>query len=446
VKPVVTELVPGAGEPGAAASAGAAPGAGRTATIAVVGLGYVGLPTALALRAGGRPVLGIDVSGRRLAQVRERRCDLTPADHERLAEALGDPAGFTLTDSPERLGEAEAVVICVPTPIDAHHVPEIGALRAACATVCEEARRGQTIILTSTTHVGATRELLIEPLGRRGLRVGREVCVAFSPERIDPANTAFPQELVPRVLGADSERCAQRARAVVAAVAPSVHLVSSPEAAEMTKLYENSFRAVNITLANEMAEAARSLGLSATEIVDAAATKPYGFMPFRPGPGVGGHCIPCDPHYLLWQLRAARHSMPMLERAMAGIAERPRQVADRAGEVLSRQCARGVAGARILIAGVAYKPGVADVRESPALELIELLERRGAEVAYCDPLVPLIERPQGTLISVGDPDLADYDLLIAHTVHPGQDLGLLEAAPALLDCTYRVDSETKVDL
>jgi len=405
--------------------------------IAVVGLGYVGLPTALALHRAGRAVLGLDVSAKRLAEIHEEACDLVPEDRERLATALGDSERFEISSEGARLAEADAVIICVPTPIDAHQVPDLRALNAACESVCRHARAGQTIVLTSTTYVGATRDLLVEPLTERGFTIGSDICVAFSPERIDPANTTFPQEAVPRVLGAVSRRCALKAKQIVSTVAPSVHLVSSPEAAEMTKLYENAFRAVNVTLANEMAGAARVLGLSAPEIVDAAATKPYGFMPFRPGPGVGGHCIPCDPHYLLWQLRP-HHSMPLVERAMAGIAQRPRQVADRAAEVLAREAGRGLFDARVLLVGVAYKPGVADVRESSALALIDLLQQRGAQVEYHDPLVPVVEQKSGTLIAVAEPDPSAYDLLIAHTLHPEFDYGFLEGEHPLLDCTYRL--------
>ncbi len=408
----------------------------RSELIGIVGLGYVGLPTALAMHNAGRSVLGIDISQKRLAEIREEVCDLTPADRERLTAALSDEERFDLTGDCSRLAEADALIICVPTPIDTHQVPDLRALKAACETVCRHARAGQTIILTSTTYVGTTRDFLVEPLAERDFVMGGDICVAFSPERIDPANTDFPQETVPRVLGAVTPRCARRAQEVISTVAPSVHLVSSPEAAELTKLYENIFRAVNLTLANEIAEAAGVLGLAAPEIIDAAATKPYGFMPFHPGPGVGGHCIPCDPHYLLWQLRP-HHSMPLVERAMTGIAQRPRRVADRAAEVLAHEAGRGLIDARILLVGVAYKPGVSDVRESSALTLIDLLHDRGARVEYHDPLVPVLEVGSETLISVTDPDPGDYDLVIAHTLHPQFDYGFVNGG-ALLDCTYRL--------
>lgn len=417
----------------------------RSPLIAVVGLGYVGLPTALALRQAGRAVLGIDISEQRLTEIRSQQCDLTAADKERLMQALVDDTRFQVTSDCSRLAEAETILICVPTPIDVYHVPDLAALKSSCETVCGYARKGQTIVLTSTSYVGTTRDLLISPLTERGFQVGHDICVAFSPERIDPANTSFPQELVPRVLGATSSHCAEKARSVVAAVAPSVHVVSSPEAAEMTKLYENVFRAVNITLANEMAEAAHALDLSPGEIVDAAATKPYGFMPFQPGPGVGGHCIPCDPHYLLWQLRPHNKRMPLVERAMAGIAQRPLRVAERAAELISQESGRAIHGARILLLGVAYKPGVADVRESPALTLIDSLRDRGAQVEYYDPLVPVIEHRGQTLIAVTDPDVSAYDLVIAHTLQPDADYGFLDEAWPLLDCTYRLPGR-KVNL
>jgi len=406
-------------------------------SIGIVGLGYVGLPTALAMHNAGRSVLGIDISQKRLAEIRDEVCDLTPADCERLGIALADEERFSVSGELSRLAEPDALIICVPTPVDAHQVPDMAALKSACEAVCRHARAGQTIILTSTTYVGATRDLLVQPLAERDFVIGGDVCVAFSPERIDPANTAFPQEVVPRVLGAVTPRCAREAQATIATVAPSVHVVSSPEAAEMTKLYENIFRAVNLTLANEIAEAAGVLGLSAPEIIDAAATKPYGFMPFHPGPGVGGHCIPCDPHYLLWQLRP-HHSMPLVERAMTGIAQRPRRVAERAAEVLAKRAGRGLEDARILLLGVAYKPGVADIRESSALTLIDLLHDRGARVEYHDPLVPVLERRGETLISVTDPEPGEYDLMIAHTLHPEHDYGFVEAGTSLLDCTYRL--------
>jgi len=429
--------------------------------VAVLGLGYVGLPTALALFAAGAAVLGLDTSHDRLHAIRAGEVDLLPADCRRLAAALGlrpaddhgarpaaepgsrpatggDGARFALGDDPAALAAADDVLICVPTPVDAHRTPDLDALRSACATVVAAARPGQTILLTSTSYVGSTRDLLARPLVERGLVPGRDLHVAFSPERIDPGNTAHPPERVPRVVGGCTAACAEHAARVLRLFAPVVHEVSSAEAAEMTKLYENTFRAVNIALANEMAEIARRLGLDVMEVIGAAATKPYGFMPFRPGPGVGGHCIPCDPHYLLWQLRARQTHAPLIAGAMDAIAMRPLRVVERAVEVLAG-CGRSPAGARVLLAGVAYKPGVADTRESPARVILAELSRRGALVSYTDPLVPTLVLPDGTrLDSAPAPAPGDLDLVIAHTLHPGHDHGWMAAQGCVLDATYRL--------
>ncbi|GAA2138263.1 nucleotide sugar dehydrogenase [Kitasatospora kazusensis] len=405
-------------------------------TVAVIGLGYVGLPSALALLAADCRVIGIDVSTERLAAIGRQDVDLLPSDLARLAEFADDPR-FSLTTDPAALAEAGTVIVCVPTPVDPYLVPDLGALASACASVVEHAVPGQLLMLTSTTYVGTTRDLLVEPLAARGLTAGTDIHVAFSPERIDPGNSRHTQDSTPRVAGGVSPRCAELATEVLSLTAPSVHLVGSPEAAEMSKLFENTFRAVNIALANEFADNSRALGLDPMEIIEAAATKPYGFMPFYPGPGVGGHCIPCDPHYLLWQLRKLRVSSPLVDTAMTAIAGRPRQVVNRVRELLAER-GHAVAGAKVLIAGVAYKPGVADLRESPALEIIEELSALGAEVAFSDPLVSKA-RIHGTVLeSVPDPAAEKWDLVVVHTVHPGSDLGWLAEHGSVLDATYRL--------
>ncbi|GAB1694347.1 nucleotide sugar dehydrogenase [Krasilnikovia sp. M28-CT-15] len=409
---------------------------------AVVGLGYVGLPTALALQDSGLRVLGLDVSDARIADIRTGRADLLDADHQRLASALAaGPGAFVLSSEAGPLPEAETVLVCVPTPIDEHLAPDLTALRAACRTAVEHAVPGQTLVLTSTTYVGCTRDLLVGPLRERGFEVGADIFVAFAPERIDPGNDRHTQQQVPRVVGGVTSECVKRAAALLEHCAGSVHAVSSVEAAEMTKLYENTFRAVNISMANEFADISRGLGLDITEVITAAATKPYGFMPFFPGPGVGGHCIPCDPHYLLWQLRGDRVTSPLIETAMTLVAGRPTKVVQRAVEVLAERemC---IVGARVLIRGVAYKPGVADVRESPALEIIERLRRAGARVWFTDELVDTVRVGGVDLTSVLAPEATDWDLVIVHTVHPGSDVSWLSDVPAVLDTTYRLGELT----
>ena len=413
-----------------------APSREATRTVAVLGLGYVGLPTGIGLAAGGVKVTGVDVSERRLQDIREGSVDLAAGERESLRSAM-ELNELMLTSSPGALEAADAVLICVPTPVDERQQPDLRMLRAACETVVAHARRDQVIVLTSTTYVGSTRELLVQPLLERGLRPGREVFVAFSPERIDPGNGRWDQRDVPRVVGGATDRCARAAAEIVGAVAAGVHVVSSCEAAEMTKLYENTFRAVNIAWANEMAGASRAFGLDPAEITRAAATKPYGFMPFWPGAGVGGHCIPCDPHYLLQGLRGVRADAPLTRRAMKAIESRPHVVAERVVELLEH---RGVdpAEGRVLIVGASYKPGVRDMRESPAVRIMRSLAREGVSVAYHDPLVRSFESIDNlAMLSVARPRADDYDVAVVVTLHDGCDYSWLGEFEQVLDCTYR---------
>lgn len=404
--------------------------------VAIVGLGYVGLPTALSFLAAGKSVVGVDVSQARLTAIREERVDLLASDHVRLATALADET-LALSASMDALAMAETIIICVPTPVDHHLVPDLMAVGGACASVVEHAVAGQVIILTSTTYVGTTRDMLVGPLAARGLHAGQDISVAFSPERIDPGNAEVTQEAVPRVVGGATPRCGARAAAVIAGYAEKVHMVSTPEAAELTKLYENTFRAVNIALANELADISRALDVEIMEVIEAAKTKPYGFMAFQPGPGVGGHCIPCDPHYLLWQLKTSRTSAPLVEQAMTSIASRPRQVVDRARDLLA-ESSRALRGAEIIFVGVSYKPGVADCRESPALEIIERLIAGGANVSYVDAMVPEIRLADGSTLAATEVPIGSApDLVILNTVHPGVDHSWVAGHPRILDATYR---------
>ncbi|GGL17153.1 nucleotide sugar dehydrogenase [Mangrovihabitans endophyticus] len=405
--------------------------------VAVVGLGYVGLPTALALHKAGKSVLGLEISCRRLDDIRAGRADLLPSDNDRLAGALDDEHAFQMTTDTARLAEAATVLVCVPTPIDHHLLPDLKPLAAACVDVVAHTVSGQTLILTSTTYVGCTRDFLVEPLRRRGLEAGSDIFVVFAPERIDPGVADHAQADCPRVVGGVTEQCVAHATELLAACAGYVHPVSSVEAAEMTKLYENTFRAVNISLANEFADISRGLGVDIVEVIAAAATKPYGFMPFHPGPGVGGHCIPCDPHYLLWQLRADRVHAPLIETAMERVASRPGNVVRRCGEVLSTTGTM-LAGAKVLVLGVAYKPDVADVRESPALEIIDRLRAAGATVSYADPHIDLIDTADGELTADPAPEATEWDLVLVHTLHRGADIAWLERAPVVLDATFRL--------
>lgn len=411
------------------------PARGFEFDVAIVGLGYVGLPTALAYHHSGSAVLGLDVSQQRLETIRSRGADLLDDDRIRLESAfLADD--FVLTADPAMLARAAAVIVCVPTPVDEHLTPDLGILRAAAAMVVEHAAPGQLLMLTSTTYVGCTEDLLVRPLVDRGLFPGRDVFVAFSPERIDPGNATVAHEDVPRVLGTATDACAEVADDLLGRYAP-VHRVPSLAAAEMTKLLENTFRAVNIALANEFSDICRGMDIDVADVIDAAATKPYGFMAFLPGPGVGGHCIPCDPHYLLWQLRAKRQAAPMITQAMAEIANRPNRVVDRTREVLSDR-GRGLRGARVLVVGVAYKRDVSDLRESPALEILEGLAAAGAEVGYADHRFGSLRLHDGTVLDdVADESAWQADVVLLHTRHSDADLSWITDDQVVIDTTYR---------
>jgi nucleotide sugar dehydrogenase len=413
------------------------------AVAAVVGLGYVGLPTALALRAAGARVIGVEISGRRLEEIRAGRAELLDAEQAQLRGYLKD-GRFSLTDRAEALEAADLVLVCVPTPVDDERRPDPRALRAACADVVRHARAGQAIVLTSTSYVGATRELIVEPLEQRGFEVGEDVFVAFAPERIDPGVDEHAQLSTPRVIGAVSERCFEQAAELLRHTCASLHQVSSPEAAEMVKLYENTFRALNIALSFEIAEACRSHSLDPLEVTEAAASKPFGFMAHYPSAGVGGHCIGVDPYYLIHPLRERGGPASVVEEAMRKIAGRPGKIVSRAQQMLSEE-QRGLDGSRVLLVGVSYKAGVADCREAPAIEIIRGLRAHGAQVEFHDPLVEEISI-DGSCEQGVDPDPRrdasgfgpeDYDLAVVVTVHPGFDYGWLRRVPRVLDCTYR---------
>lgn len=413
---------------------GALKGKGRS--VAVVGLGYVGLPTALALESSGARVLGIDISDHRLAVVRAGNPDLLPADRQRLARARHHPDRFRLTADLSLLRECDDIIVCVPTPVDDSQTPDLMALKTACAAVVAEARPGHAIVLTSTSYVGCTRDLVESPLRERGLTPGVDVHVAFAPERIDPGNSTFEQGVVPRVVAGATEACAARAADLLRCICVGVHAVSSLETAELAKLLENTYRAVNISLANEFSEIAHHVGVDPIEVITAAATKPFGFTPFYPGPGVGGHCIPCDPHYLLWQLRRDGRYPGVISAAMESISARPGYIVRRAAQALD-EVGTTLSRARVLVAGLAYKPNVEDVRESPSRRIISVLAGRGATVAVYDPLVPAIEVDGTVYRSIsGELTPESYDLVVLCTRHTAMDERLFRDAPLVLDACY----------
>jgi UDP-N-acetyl-D-glucosamine dehydrogenase len=358
----------------------------RTAEIAVIGLGYVGLPLALEFARAGFPVIGLDVDMGKVESLRQGRSYIADVSGEDVATQVKAGRLRATTDY-EALRAADVIFICVPTPFDAMKAPELSYIRAAAEGIARRLHPGQLVILQSTTYPGTTEEVVLPILEKNGLRAGKDFCLGFSPERIDPGNRTWTFRNTPKVVGGLTPRCAELARDLLACITPDIHVVSSPRAAEMTKLLENIFRSVNIALVNELALLAERMGIDFWEVIEAAATKPFGFMPFRPGPGVGGHCIPVDPYYLSWKAREFDFYTKFIELAAEVNGDMPYHVADLVRQALGR-CGKTVRGARILVLGVAFKSDVDDARNSPAERLMELLWADGAEIRYHDPYVP----------------------------------------------------------
>jgi UDP-N-acetyl-D-glucosamine dehydrogenase len=395
-------------------------------SVGVIGLGYVGLPLAIAFVEAGEDVVAVDVDQDKVAAIARGESYIEDVSSERLEAARSRIEAST--DFAE-LARADAVLICVPTPLTANREPDLSALLAAGAALASVLRRGQLVVLESTTYPGTTREQLVPLLeAGSGLRVGEGLNVAFSPERVDPGRTDYTLRNTPKVVGGMTPECATRARDLYAVICDEIVPVSNPEAAEMTKLLENIFRSVNIALVNELTILADRMGLDIWEVVDAAGTKPYGFMPFEPGPGMGGHCLPVDPFYLSWRARNFHMSTEFIELAGKINEQMPHHCVERIERALN-DVTKPVRGSRIAILGVSYKGGVGDTRESPALRIMEMLAQRGAELSYHDPFVP--ELADLGLRSAEPSSFADADAIVLITAHPGVDHASLVAASKL---------------
>ncbi len=399
--------------------------ADRSAVFGVVGLGYVGLPLAVELASAGYRVLGFDINEKVVDAVNAGRSHVGDIPSETLARFTAG-GGITATTDMSRMPEADVVSICVPTPLSKTRDPDVSFVMAVANSLGKTVRAAQAIVLESTTYPGTTRELLLPRLQEHGLAVGKDFFLAFSPERVDPGNSEWRTRNTPKVLGGVTETCQ---RVILALYEPAFDLlvpVSSPEAAELTKLLENTFRSVNIGLANEMAIVCDKLGVDVWEVIEAAATKPFGFMKFTPGPGLGGHCIPIDPHYLAWKMRGLNYKTRFIEVAGEVNSEMPAFWVRKVVEKLNNE-AKAVRGSKILVVGVAYKKDVDDVRESPALDIIRLLLQQGAEVRYHDPFVPEIRESDLSLDSVGltAEDVHAADCVVLATDHSNLDYEML---------------------
>jgi UDP-N-acetyl-D-glucosamine dehydrogenase len=382
--------------------------------VGVIGLGYVGLPLALAFTQAGSRVVGLDSDSRRVEAIRAAQSYVEDVPDDQLADAVARGL-LSATTNYDDLTAADAIVICVPTPLDDNRQPDLRPLINAGTALSRVLRKGQLVVLESTTYPGTTRERLVPMLEESGLAAGRDFNVAFSPERVDPGRSDFTLRNTVKVIGGVTDDCAEAAKQLYERVCDEVLLLSSPEAAELSKLLENIFRSVNIALVNELAVLCDRMGIDIWEVVDAAATKPFGFMRFEPGPGMGGHCLPVDPFYLAWKAREYDFYTEFIELAGKINQNMPYFCVDKIERTLNAQ-GKAVHGARIVLLGVAYKPGVADLRQSPSLKILRLLAERGADLAYHDPHVPHL--PEANLYSTPlDEALESADLAVIVTAH-----------------------------
>jgi UDP-N-acetyl-D-glucosamine dehydrogenase len=410
----------------------------RTARIGVIGLGYVGLPLVELFAGRGFPVLGLDIDPAKVDRLQAGQSYIGHIASERV-RALRDGGLFEATADFSRLVEADAILICVPTPLGTHREPDLGPVLNTGRTIGRYLRPGQLVVLESTTYPGTTRDVLRPELEAGGLRAGRDFFLAYSPEREDPGNPRFSAGTIPKVVGGCDEPSAALAQRLYGAVVPQVVPVSSCEVAEACKILENTYRAVNIALVNELKVVFDRMGIDVWEVIDAARTKPFGFQAFYPGPGLGGHCIPIDPFYLTWAARAYGVHTRFIELAGEINTAMPHLVVDRVTAALNDR-GRSLRGSRVLVLGAAYKPNVDDCRESPAFELMELLQERGAAVSYSDPHVPVLPPLRGHSIQLSSTPLTAETLEAQDCVLVATDHSLFDWAFILRHARLVVDT------
>lgn len=403
-------------------------------TFGVIGLGYVGLPLVVEAAKSGIKVLGFDVKDSVCQGINAGRSHIQDVPSEDVSKLVKAGLIEATTDF-ARLAECDAISICVPTPLSKTRDPDVSFIIAATESVAAALRPGQLVVLESTTYPGTTRELMLPAFEKLGLEVGADFFLCFSPERVDPGNPKWHTKNTPKVIGGVTSHCTQVGQAFYERFIDKMVPVSSVEAAEMTKILENTFRSVNIGLVNETAIIADRLGVDVWEVIDAAATKPFGYMRFTPGPGLGGHCIPIDPHYLSWKMRTLNYKTRFIELASEINAEMPMFVVGKVRQALNAS-RKSVNGSTVLLLGVAYKPDIEDVRESPALDIIRLLEADGARVLYTDPHVPRVSEDGHVMESVDlTPKLlASVDAAVIVTDHKAFDYAMVvQHAPSVVD-------------
>src|SRR4051794_20154512 len=397
--------------------------------IAIVGAGYVGLPLAQVFAEAGRSVVLVDVSQPRVDQILRGESYIEDVPSETLKQLVSD--GLTATTDYDVLRDVDAILIALPTPLSRQREPDLRIVLGAVEQIAPRLRKGHLVVLESTTYPGTTREQ-VQPILERGsgLTAGKDFHLAFSPERVDPGRTDWTTKNVPKVVGGITDECGERAAELYGSAIETIYRVSSPEAAELTKLLENIFRSVNIALVNELAQLCDRMGIDVWEVVGAAATKPFGFMSFQPGPGLGGHCIPIDPFYLTWKAREYDFYTEFIELAGKVNENMPYYCRSLISQALNHGRERSLKGSKVLVVGVAYKPDISDVRESPALKLIELLRNAGCDVAYHDPFVPSLR--SGLESQPLEP--AEYDCVAIVTSHSSIDYAdLVERARVVVD-------------
>lgn len=420
----------------------------RQAVVAVVGLGYVGLPLSLRFQAVGFRVLGIDIDPGKTAMLNAGQSYIEHIPADKIRSAC--QGGFEATADFKRAGDADALIICVPTPLNKNREPDLSFVTSTVDSLVPYLRKGQVVSLESTTYPGTTEEELLPRMEKGGLQAGKDVFLVYSPEREDPANPNFTTQTIPKVVGGHTPACLKVGQALYRGIIDTVVPVSSTRAAEMTKLLENIYRAVNIGLVNEMKIVCDRMGIDIHEVIFAASTKPFGFTPYYPGPGLGGHCIPIDPFYLTWKAREYGVTTRFIELAGEVNTGMPRWVAGKIIDALNER-GRALKGSRVLVLGVAYKKNVDDMRESPSVEIMELLRAKGAEIDYSDPHVPLFPKMRSHRFDLASVDLTpekigQYDLVLLATDHSAFDYEMIKKSARLIVDTRGVYQEPAIHI